>query len=191
MKGLIILGLCISVLLSACTPDNIVISTRVAGTIAAMPTATSYPTLTPNSTLTPYPTFTPAPESTAFPTVEPTRAFAKWNSDQALGAFVNAGLEVGRMRWMTMDDFGMAPKLAMDGTRFFIPSLCAECGGRIFAFDNQAGMDATAEYYLSLNQSDPASFSWIFMKDNIIVQLNGDTPETLARKYEAALYSMP
>jgi hypothetical protein len=29
------------------------------------------------------------------------------------------------------------------------------------------------------------------MKDNIIVQLNGDTPETLARKYEAALNSMP
>jgi len=185
MKGIIIVILYISILLSGCTPNNNIISMRVAETIAAMPTATPYPTLTP------YPTYTPAPESTVIPTVEPTRAFAKWNSDQALGAFVNAGLEVGRMRWMTTDDYGSAPKLAMDGTRFFIPSLCADCGGRIFAFDNQAGMDATAEYYLSLIQSDPSSFSWIFMKDNIIVQLNGDTPETLARKYEAALNAMP
>jgi hypothetical protein len=191
MKGLIISILCISILLSACTPDNNVISTRVAGTIAAKPTATSYPTLTPYSTFTPYPTYTQAPESTIIPTVEPTRAFAKWNSDQVLGAFVDAGLEVGPMRWMKSDDYGLAPMLAMDGTRFFIPSLCAECGGRILAFKDQAGLDATAEYYLSLNQSDPASFSWIFMKDNIIVQLNGDTPETLARKYEAALNSMP
>jgi hypothetical protein len=191
MKSLIIIGLCISVLLAGCTPNNNIISTRVARTIAAMPSATSYPTLTPYSTLTPYPTYTQAPESTVIPTVEPTRAFAKWNSDQVLGAFVNAGLEVGPMRWMKADDYGEVPMLAMDGTRFFIPSLCADCGGRIFAFDNQAGLDATAEYYSSLNQSDPASFSWIFMKDNIIVQLNGDTPEALARKYEAALNSMP
>jgi hypothetical protein len=185
MKGIIIAILCMSMLLSGCTPNNNVITTRVAETIAAMPTVTSYPTLTP------YPTYTPAPESTTIPIVEPKRAFAKWNSDQVLGAFVDAGLEVGPMRWMKSDDYGLAPMLAMDGTRFFIPSLCAECGGRILAFKDQAGLDATAEYYLSLNQSDPASFSWIFMKDNIIVQLNGDTPETLARKYEAALNSMP
>jgi hypothetical protein len=191
MKGIIIAILYMSMLLSGCTPNNNVISTRVAETITAMPTVTSYPTLTPYFTLTPYPTYTPAPESTTIPTVEPTRVFAKWNSDQVLGAFVNAGLDVGPMRWMKAEDYGLAPKLAMDGTRFFIPSLCADCGGRILAFKDQAGLNATADYYLSLNQSDPASFSWIFMKDNIIVQLNGNTPETLARKYEEALNSMP
>jgi hypothetical protein len=191
MKGLTIIGLWITLLLSACTPNNNVISTRVAGTVEAMPTATSYPTLTPYSTLTPYPTYTPVPANTAIPTVEPTRAFAKWNSDQVLGAFVDAELEVGPMRWMTPEDYGLAPKLAMDGTRFFILSLCVDCGGRILAFKDQAGLDATAEYYISLNQSDPASFSWIFLKDNIIVQLNGDTPETLAHKYETALNTMP
>jgi hypothetical protein len=185
MKGLIIALLSISILLSACTPNRIVISTRVAETIAAMPIATSNPTFTS------YATHTQAPANTVIPTVEPTRAFAKWNSDQVLGAFVDAGLEVGPMRWMNVDDYGLAPKLAMDGTRFFIPSLCAECGGRILAFKDQAGLESTADYYLSLNQSDPASFSWIFMKDNIIVQLNGDTPETLAHKYETALNTMP
>jgi hypothetical protein len=30
-------------------------------------------------------------------------------------------------------------------------------------------------------------FSWVFVKDNIVVQINGDLPEEQAKKYEAAL----
>lgn len=147
----------------------------------------------PVNTDTPVPTstFTPLPTNIPEPTITPIPIFARWTSDQVIMAFVDAGLEVGAMRWMSKEDYGSAPMLAKDGTRFFIPSLCADCGGRILAFNDQAGLDATADYYLSLNQSDPAQFSWIFMKSNIIVQLNGNTPETLARKYEAALNGMP
>lgn len=184
MKRIIITILISIILLSGCAPFNNTIATRVAGTITAMPTFTPYPTLTP------YPTFTPLPTDTPTPTVQPTKSFAKWTSDQVIGAFVDAGLEVGQMHLMKVDDYGMAPMLAVEATRFFIPSLCADCGGRIFSFDNQAGLEKTAEFYTSLGKSSALFFSWVFTHDNILVQINGDLPEAKARLYEAALNNM-
>jgi hypothetical protein len=195
MKSIFIIFF-ITVLVSGCAPFNNTIATRVAETITAIPTLTPYPTFTPYPTPTPYPTYTPIPTNTPVPTdsptptILPTQVYAKWTSNQVIGVFVDAGLEVGQMRLMTVNDYGMAPMLAMEGTRFYIPSLCADCGGRILSFDNQAELDLTSEYYISLGQGNALFFSWVFKKNNILVQINGDLPEAKARMYEEALSSM-
>lgn len=88
---------------------------------------------------------------------------------------------------MTKDDYGMAPMAAVEGTHFLIPSLCSDCGGRILSFAAQPDLDMTKAYYDSLGKSSAAFFSWTFVKDNILVQINGDLPEAKARKYESAL----
>ena len=45
-------------------------------------------------------------------------------------------------------------------------------------------------YYVALGRESAAFFSWVFENDLVIVQINGDLPETKARKYEAALNSI-
>jgi hypothetical protein len=45
-------------------------------------------------------------------------------------------------------------------------------------------------YYNELGRQSAALFSWVFVKDNILIQINGDLPETTARKYEAAIIDL-
>ena len=134
-------------------------------------------------------TATPEPASLT-PESTPTSVFQKWTSNQAIEAFKVAGLEAEETRPMTQDDYGMAPMLAVDGSRFLIPSLCADCGGRVLSFASQGDLDTTHAYYVELGKSSALFFSWTFAKDDILVQINGDLPEEKARQYEAALNTL-
>jgi hypothetical protein len=79
---------------------------------------------------------------------------------------------------------------AREGTRFFIPSLGPDNGGRIMSFDNQEDLQDTKEFYDKMGREMAALFSWTFEHKNILVQINGDLPEDKARRYEAALKSL-
>lgn len=114
----------------------------------------------------------------------------QWTSTDVVDVFKSASLEVEGARPMTKDDYGMAPMRAVEGTRFFIPSLCTDCGGRIFSFSSQEDLEATKTYYAELGKNSALFFSWVFVKDNILVQINGDLPEEKARQYESALNSL-
>lgn len=116
--------------------------------------------------------------------------YEKYSSTDVVKMFEDATLEVGDYRSMTVDDYGPAPLQAKEGTRFFIPSLCSDCGGRIMSFKDQDGLDATKHYYDELGKGSAMFFSWTFVKDNILVQINGDLSEEQARKYEKALTEM-
>lgn len=131
-------------------------------------------------TATPEPS-TPTPEPTSTP------VYVKWNSQQVVDAFKSAGLEAESTYAMTKDDYGMAPMVAIEGSRFIIPSLCADCGGRIFSFNNPDDLAVTKSYYEDLAKSSAMFFSWVFEKDNILVQINGDLPEEKALQYKEVL----
>lgn len=128
------------------------------------------------------PTATPSP--TLLP---PTPVFNKWDSSQVITAFRQAGLEVGSTWTMTKDDYGWGPLVAVEGTRFLIPSLCEDCGGRIMSFDSPEDLAAHQDYYVRAGEASAALFSWLFDRDNILLQINGDLAEEEARRYEAAL----
>ena len=91
---------------------------------------------------------------------------------------------------MTMDDYGLAPMTAVEGTRFFIPSLCEGCGGRAFSFTSLDDLEMMRAYYDEWGRVSAAFFSWVLVKDNILIQINGDLSEERARQYEAALDTM-
>lgn len=133
---------------------------------------------------------TPTPTLTSKPEVTPTPDFVRWNSTQMVDAFITAGLEASSPRPMTVDDYGFAPLVAIEGTRFLIPSLCAECGGRILSFASLEDLEKSRAYYVDLGRESAAFYSWTFVKDNILVQINGDLPEEKAQQYEAALNAM-
>lgn len=103
-----------------------------------------------------------------------------------VGAFQAAGLEAESTRPMSVDDYGLAP-FVCDGTRFFIPSLGEDQGGRIFICPNDEDLALLRDYYEGLARESAAFFSWVFVKDSVLVQINGDLDDLTAAKYEAAI----
>jgi hypothetical protein len=111
---------------------------------------------------------------------------AKKTSDEVIAAFKAAGLEAESAGAMTKDDYGMAP-FVCKGTRFLIASLGEDSGGRIYICDNTKDRDSLAKYYQALGKASAMFFSWVFVKGSVVVQINGDLQEDLARKYEQAI----
>lgn len=105
--------------------------------------------------------------------------------DRVLSEFRNADLEVGTTTAMTKDDYGLAPLVADKATRFLIPSLGADSGGRVFTFTNVDDLRKTESYYVKLGKATAAFFSWTFANTDrlVLVQINGDLPEPKARRY--------
>ena len=103
-----------------------------------------------------------------------------------ISAFKAAGLEAENPSPMTKDDYGVGPYVCT-GTHFFTPSIDATAGGRVFICDNDKDRDAIAGYYTELGKASALFFSWVFIKDNVVVQLNGDLPEDKAKQYQAAI----
>jgi hypothetical protein len=91
---------------------------------------------------------------------------------------------------MTKDDYGFAP-LVGEGVRFLVPSICPDCGGRVFVVSNKDERDRLRGYYEELAKGSAMLFSWVFERGDVIVQINGDLPEEQARKYEAVIQALP
>ena len=102
-------------------------------------------------------------------------------------AFRAAGLEVGDTIVMGKKDYGMAPITAAEGTRFLIPSIGPDNGGRILSFTNETDLQILKGYYDHLGEISPLFFSWTFVHDNILLQINGSLPQDRALQYQAAL----
>lgn len=180
----------ITLLISACsapTPQIVTqnveitreVTVQVPATVIVKETVIALQTVIVTATPLP-PTITPTPTATPEP-------YQKWTAMQVIDAFKAAGLDAEQPELMTKDDIGLAPYLTDDMIHFFIPSLCADCGGRVYNLATQADADLIKAYYDNLGKSSAAFFSWTFAKDNIVIQLNGDLSEEKAKAYEAAL----
>ncbi|MFD2654501.1 hypothetical protein [Gracilibacillus thailandensis] len=109
------------------------------------------------------------------------------SSEEVINAFKDAGLDIGETSEMTKDDYGIAPMKTESGTRFLIPSLGEENGGRILIYDNEEDLDEMKEYYDSMGEESAMLFSWTIKHKNVLVQINGDLPEDKYNEYKAAL----
>ncbi|MGV3617938.1 MAG: hypothetical protein ACO1SV_21645 [Fimbriimonas sp.] len=103
-------------------------------------------------------------------------------------AFKNAGLEAEAPTSHNQpSDLGLAPFVIEDGVRFLIPSLGEDAGGRVYSFKDNERRDKMRRYYDKLGEESAAFFSWTFVADRTLVQINGKLPKTKAEKYKAAL----
>jgi hypothetical protein len=105
-------------------------------------------------------------------------------SMRVIQAFHALDLEAERVRPMEPEDYGPAPQVAVEGTRFFMPFLGGEQGGRVMSFANQEDLEQVRSHYANLDTEPPP---WLFVRDNILVQLHGDLTAEEAAEYEAAL----
>ena len=107
-------------------------------------------------------------------------------ANDVISAFIHAGLEAESPREMTKEDYGVAP-FVCEGTRFLLPSLGEDKGGRIFICESQTDLESLATYYNELGKSSALFFSWVFIKGQVLVQINGELDESIAPKYEHAI----
>jgi len=113
-------------------------------------------------------------------------ALAEPTAAEVLAAFRKAGLEAEQPTKMQPKNYGFAPYVCK-GTRFLIPSLGEDSGGRVFECPNDADRDLIARYYQEMGRKSAMAFSWVLVKGRIVVQINGELDETIAEKYQAAL----
>ena len=154
------------------------------------PSLTRQPTIeefVPSATPTPLPSpslFTPTPQRS--PTIPP---FDKWECWQAIATFKAAGLEVQIPRLINESELrgSPVPITMKEEIHFFISSICDDCGARVFSFRTQSDLNKVRDYYVGLGKPGEPFFSWVLVKDNLLVQLNGKLPEERARQYETAL----
>ncbi|QOY37027.1 stress protein [Anaerobacillus isosaccharinicus] len=109
------------------------------------------------------------------------------NIDDVITAFQEAGLEAESPRDMTKDDFGIAPMKSDEAKYILIPSVCDDCGARIFSYSNQNDLEEMKAFYDELGKGSAMLFSWTMAKENILIQLNGNLSEEKYNEYKKVL----
>jgi hypothetical protein len=102
-------------------------------------------------------------------------------------AFHSAGLEAEVIRGATKEERdGPALGVVVDARRFRISAKDEEMG-IVLCFQNLRDMRRMQNYYLGLNRSLPQFSSWLYAKDNILLQINREVSESKAHAYAQVL----
>jgi len=117
----------------------------------------------------------------------PSRSAAAPKSADIVRAFRDAGLGVTKSFPLSRSRPGLAPPVSSDMTRFLIPSLGEDAGGRAFVCEDKKGAASLVDYYRALSDSGAEFTSHVFTKDRLVVQINGDLPDAEAARYKAVL----
>lgn len=152
--------------------SKIIVATLAAALTACQPAPTTMPTAVP---ATPVPTDTPTPPIMGA---------------DVLAAFVAAGLEAEGARPMTVDDYGLAPYVCGDdATRFYVPSLGPDQGGRVYVCQDAADADMLARYYEELGKASAMLHSHVMRGagGRVLVQINGSLDAETAGRYAAVV----
>jgi len=121
------------------------------------------------------------------PSVTP-NAFQKWTLQQVLDIFKTTRLEVGSVRKNNTFDLYGAPTVAVEFANFNVPSRGVDAGGLIFVFSSEADLQLVYKYYKDAGWYDSGLYyPWVFIKDNILLQINGILGEPQAKEYGDAL----
>jgi hypothetical protein len=134
----------------------------------------------------------PPAQTSPQPAVSPSLAtgatntsFQKWKSSQVVDAFRTARLEIENPRLMTKPkDYGSSPMNDVEGTQFTLPSLGEDTSGHIYNFASENELERMVKYYADASANN---FSWVLVKDNILVQIDGRLTEERVKQYEIAL----
>lgn len=117
--------------------------------------------------------------------------FHMWTVTDAREALRAAGLEAEIIHGGPRDERdGFASMMQVESVRLLIPSEGQSRGGMLLSFYNAQDLQKMLNYYAGLNKSLPQFKSWVYVRDNVLLQLNGDIPEATANKYGAALNAL-
>lgn len=116
-------------------------------------------------------------------------SFQQWHTIDVLQAFQAAKLPV-EIPQLSKDERDLfANEMAVESRQFVIPNqgdpLLAR--GIIFSFQNESDLQEIQDYYAALGKELPQYGSWVFVKENLLLQINRNVPEAVAQRYAEAL----
>lgn len=115
-----------------------------------------------------------------------TTAMRPVTGNDVIQFFKGAGLEAENARPLTEAERGKLLPDLCPAVIFDIPSQ-GDKHGRVFVCADKNKRDAVANYFISLRKANAMFWSWVYVKGSIVVQLNGEIDEAMAKKYEAAI----
>lgn len=108
-------------------------------------------------------------------------------SAEVVQAFRDAGLEVGESYPVEQEpgwEERPVPRTYEEATRFLVPSLGADAGGRVFVFGSEENLRAVRDFYEDLA---PSERPYVYDEGLVLVQISNQLPEDEAERYGAAL----
>jgi uncharacterized protein len=109
------------------------------------------------------------------------------SSAEVIQAFRDAGLEIGRSYPVEQEpdwDQRPVPNTYEEASRFEIPSVGEDAGGRVFVFESEEDLIAVRDYYDGLPRS---ILPYVYAKGKVLLQINRNLPEAEAERYNAVL----
>ncbi|MDQ3966312.1 MAG: hypothetical protein M3246_07670, partial [Actinomycetota bacterium] len=109
------------------------------------------------------------------------------SSADVIQAFRDAGLEVGQFYPVEQEpdwDKLPVPKTYEEATRFEIPSVGEDAGGRVFVFETEEDLATVRDYYEGLQRPIQP---YVYAKGKVLLQINRNLPEAEAERYNAVL----
>jgi len=97
-------------------------------------------------------------------------------------SFSNNGLEAANPHVLTSEDIYLTGS-SCTGAFFYIPSLGSNDGGRILECETSSGLNGLVNNIVNIDNYQ----SWLVVKMNILVQIDGRLPEAIANRYAAAI----
>ena len=108
-------------------------------------------------------------------------------SAEVVQAFRDAGLEVGEPYPVEQEPGWEArpvPRTYGEGTRFLVPSLGEDAGGRVFVFGSETDLRAVLDFYEGL---EPSARPYVYVEGLVLVQVSNDLPGGEAERYGTVL----
>jgi uncharacterized membrane protein (UPF0127 family) len=108
-------------------------------------------------------------------------------SAEVVQAFRDAGLEVGESYPVEQEpgwEERPVPRTYEEATRFLVPSLGADAGGRVFVFGSEEDLRAVRGFYEDLASSERP---YVYDEGLVLVQISNQLPEGEAERYGTAL----
>ena len=106
--------------------------------------------------------------------------------DQAMQAFRDANLECENPQPMSKTNDSLLPKTFLDAKRCVVPSVDADHGLRVFAFENERDLKMVKDYY----EGFTGIFgSYVYVRGNLLFQTSVSMSKELAEQYREVFES--
>jgi len=107
--------------------------------------------------------------------------------DATMDAFLAAGLECETPAAVAKVSESPLPKTFADAKRCVAPSVGDDHGVRVFTFDTERDLSMVKDYY----EGFTGMFgSYVYRRENVVVQTSNSMPKEVAEKYKQALESV-
>ncbi|PHK48573.1 hypothetical protein [Staphylococcus edaphicus] len=103
---------------------------------------------------------------------------------QVIQSFKDHHLHVSNVKDMDKEDFGAAPMKAKEAKIFEVEK---NKNARIMRFTSDDDLKETKQYYDELGKSSAILYSHTYVKNNYLLQMNGDIADSTFEKYKKVL----